>query len=125
MHENVKKAMIAADERSTTLMFRTMHNTARVFKNHVAMEVVKIEKKGNAKFEDVRELVSGLRGREVYTKGDIERGVWSAGLVLGLIDDCPSCDELCSRIVKEAEDIISKRLTSLVVPAGGKLRSKL
>ena len=29
IHENVKKAMVAATERDTNLMFRTMHNTSR------------------------------------------------------------------------------------------------
>jgi len=35
VHESVKQRMVEADERSTVLMFRTMHNTARVFKNKV------------------------------------------------------------------------------------------
>jgi hypothetical protein len=30
--DNIKKAMIAASERDTTHIFRTLHNTARVFK---------------------------------------------------------------------------------------------
>ena len=33
VHQNVKDKMKEADELSTNLMFRTMHNTARVFKN--------------------------------------------------------------------------------------------
>ena len=43
-------------------MFRTMHNTARVFKNAISNEVVAMEKRG-AKFEDVRHLVAGARGK--------------------------------------------------------------
>lgn len=72
-------------------MFRTLHNTARVFKNKVSMEVVAIEKKGNAKFDDIKHLVSGQRGRQVFENGDMDYGVWTAGQVMGLIDDVKIC----------------------------------
>ena len=42
--------------------------------------------------------------------GDVNAGAWSCGLVASLIHDIPTCDELVSRIVKEAEDIIRGRL---------------
>ena len=71
-------------ETDTVHIFRTLHNTARVFKNKVAQEVVAIERRpGGAKFEDVRELVSGQRGRLVYEEGDVDRGIWSAGTSVG------------------------------------------
>ncbi|KAJ3388823.1 hypothetical protein HDU84_009423 [Entophlyctis sp. JEL0112] len=113
IHENVKRAIVGGDERSTALMFRTLHNTARVFKNAVSSEVVAIEKRGNAKFEDVKHLVSGERGRKVFENGDIDGGVWTAGTVMGLIDDIPTCAELVSRMVREAEDIITLRLSGM------------
>ena len=62
IHQNVKEKMTEADELSTNLMFRTMHNTARVFKNSVSDQVVEIESTGNATFEDVKDLVAGQRG---------------------------------------------------------------
>jgi NAD(P)H-dependent flavin oxidoreductase YrpB (nitropropane dioxygenase family) len=71
------------------------------------MEVVALERRpGGTKFEDLRELVSGARGRLVYENGDPDYGVWSAGIVLGLIKDIPTCDVLVKRIEKEAESII-------------------
>ncbi|KAJ1548084.1 hypothetical protein HK405_004255 [Cladochytrium tenue] len=115
IHANIKRAMVEADERSTTLMFRTLHNTARVFKNEVAKKVVEIERRpGGAQFEDIRELVSGARGRTVYETGDVDGGVWTAGTVLGLIDDVPTCKVLCERMVADAESIITKRLGGMV-----------
>ncbi|TPX44359.1 nitronate monooxygenase [Synchytrium endobioticum] len=121
IHENVKKAMIAATERDTNLMFRTMHNTARVFKNKVSDEVVAIERQGNAKFQDVQHLVAGARGKMVYENGDVNHGVWSAGQVLGLIEDIPSCEELLNRMVSEAEDIINNRLAKMAGSASPRL----
>jgi NAD(P)H-dependent flavin oxidoreductase YrpB (nitropropane dioxygenase family) len=79
IHNNIKESIVKATERDTSLMFRTLHNTARVFKNKVSMEVVQIERKGNVKFEDIRHLVAGERGRKVYTTGDPDYGVWTAG----------------------------------------------
>ncbi|KAL1928754.1 hypothetical protein VTP01DRAFT_2540 [Rhizomucor pusillus] len=114
IHHNIKEAIVKADERSTALVFRPFRNTSRIFKNSVAREVNKREKNPNVKFEDVRELVAGARGRQVYTTGDPEFGVWTAGQVCGLINDIPTCKELVSRMVADAEDIITKRLSPIV-----------
>lgn len=61
---------------------------------------------GGAKFEDVRHLVAGARGKVVYDAGDPDYGIWTAGVSMGLIKDIPTCEELVSRIEKDAEDII-------------------
>jgi NADH:quinone reductase (non-electrogenic) len=100
IHDNIKQALVNAGERDTNLMFRTMHNTARVFKNAISNEVVAMERKGT-KFEEVRPLVAGARGRQALREGDIDGGVISAGMVIGLIDDIPSCAELIERIVAD------------------------
>lgn len=112
IHENVKKAMVKMDERSTNLIFRTLHNTARVARNSVSDEVVGIEAKGDASIDDVRHLVAGARGRIVFEDGDTEHGIWSAGMVLGLINDIPTVEELVTRIVAEAEELIKGRLAN-------------
>ena len=113
IHDKVKQQMIENDERSTNLIFRTLHNTARVAKNAVSDEVVAKEREG-AKFEDIQHLVSGQRGKVVYSEGDPDHGIWSAGLVQGLIHDIPTVQELLSRIVSEAEGIIRGRLSGFV-----------
>ncbi len=114
IHQKVKEALVANDERSTDLIFRTLHNTARVAKNKISQEVVAIEKRGNAKFEDVKELVAGTRGGVVYDSGDTDYGIWSAGQTQGLIHDIPSCAELVGRIMRDAEAIIRNRLDRLL-----------
>ena len=113
IHENVKQQMVENDERATDLIFRTMRNTARVAKNAISQKVVELER-GGAKFEDVRELVAGTRGKVVYETGDPDHGIWSAGMIQGLIHDIPSCAELISRIVQDAEEIINGRLAGMV-----------
>jgi nitronate monooxygenase len=103
IHENIKQALVNAGERDTNLMFRTMHNTARVFKNAISNEVVAAEKRG-AKFEDIRHLVAGARGKVAMKSGDVDGGVVSAGMVIGLIHDIPTCAELIERIVRECRE---------------------
>ncbi len=115
IHENVKRQMVENNERSTDLIFRTLRNTARVAKNSVSREVVEIESKGNATIDDIAHLVAGKRGRVVFETGDVEHGIWSAGMVQGLIHDIPTVEELVTRIVREAEEII-ERLGSLSSP---------
>ncbi len=113
IHQAIKEQIVANDERSTDLIFRTMHNTSRVARNAVSQQVVALEKQG-AKFEDVRELVAGVRGKSVYEVGDNDAGIWSAGQIQGLIHDIPSCQELISRMVREAEEIITGRLARFI-----------
>ena len=115
VHRNVKQAMVDADERQTTLIFRTLNNTARVFRNSIASEVVSIEgRPGDTDFADLQPLVAGARGREqVLEAGDVEGGIWTAGQVIGLIDDIPTCAELLKRMVSEAQEAIRSRVESL------------
>ena len=113
VHQNVKDKMTEADELSTNLMFRTMNNTARVVKNSVSNEVVEIESTGSATFEDVKDLVAGQRGRVVFEEGDLEHGIWSAGISVARVKDIPTCEEMVSRLVSDANNIIDDRLQSV------------
>lgn len=113
VHENMKQAMVDADERQTTLALRTLNNTARVFKNKISEEVVRIESRpGDTDFKDLQPLVAGVRGRErCIEAGEINDGIWTAGQVMGLINDIPTCEELINRMVSEAEQALADRLS--------------
>jgi len=113
IHQNIKEKIVASTERDTVHIFRTMNNTARVFKNAISQEVIRIERRpGGAKFEDVRHLVAGVRGRRVYETGNVDAGIWSAGIAVGLIRDIPTCEDLLRNIERDAEAVIG-RLASL------------
>lgn len=102
IHEDIKRALVSAGERDTRLIFRTLHNTARVLRNAVSEEVIAIERRpGGAQFEDVRPLVAGARGRAALRAGDVHGGVVTAGQCVGLIDDIPTCAELLERMVAQ------------------------
>ena len=101
-HPNIKQIYVDKDERDTNLIFRSLKNTARVVKNSVSDEIVDRLAKPGAEFSDVAELAAGVRGRKALVTGDTEGGVIWGGQSMGLIHDIPTCDELITRIVREA-----------------------
>ena len=113
IHENVKQAIVANDERGTNLIFRALHNTARVGKSAVSDEVVRLLSVTDAKFEDVAHLVRGVKAREVLETGNMTAGLFWAGQVQGLIHDIPTVAALIGRIVAQAEEIIRGRLATM------------
>jgi NAD(P)H-dependent flavin oxidoreductase YrpB (nitropropane dioxygenase family) len=114
IHEAVKRFIVNNDERATNLIFRSFRNTARVAKNSISDEVLALSATPAARFEDVAHLVRGARGREVLESGDLDAGLVWAGQVQGLIHDVPSCAELISRIMAQADAIIRQRLLAFV-----------
>ena len=117
IHDNIKRAYVESSERDTLLLYRPLRNTARFLRNAVTEEVLSIEKeKGkDIQFGDIRELVAGPRQQEAWFGGDKDRGVITTGMVVGLIDDVPTCQELLDRIIGEAEEIVRGTLPSTLV----------
>jgi nitronate monooxygenase len=114
VHDAIKQKIVASDERDTALIFRSLRNTSRVHKNRVAQDVVAIERRVGSSFDDIRELVSGVKGRQALETGEIDFGIWTTGLVQGLIDDVPTVKELVDRIVSESTMLIRGRLAEFI-----------
>ena len=105
VHERIKQALVAARETDTRLMFRTLRNSARVLANATSEEVLRLERReGGVRFEELRPLVAGERGRAALQSGQVDDGVVWAGQVVGLIDDIPSCAELLERMRRECRE---------------------
>jgi nitronate monooxygenase len=115
-HDNVKQALVAANELQTRLIMRSLRNTERVLTNATVEEILAIERdKGAATtIEDISHLVGGAGNRRVLQDGEMDAGAWSCGMVAGLIHDIPTCKELIGRIMAEAEAIIRSRLEGLL-----------
>ncbi|MEZ2298415.1 NAD(P)H-dependent flavin oxidoreductase [Variovorax sp. RCC_210] len=109
VHDAIKQALVKGSERDTRLMFRSFGNTARVFANAVANEVIATERRpGGCAFEDVRALVSGARGKAALESGEVDAGPVWAGQVIGLIDDVPTCAALLERTVAECRQQLAR-----------------
>ncbi len=116
VHENVKRALVEADELQTRLIMRPLRNTERVLKNAAVERVLEIEREKGPEvtIEDIRRFVAGEQGRKVLHDGEMDAGAWSCGMVAGLIHDVPTVKELVDRIMSEAEQIIRERLEGLL-----------
>lgn len=112
VHAKVKQALLDADERSTTLVMRSLRNTERVLRNTASTAIQQIEMQKGDKIDisDIRHLVAGAANRNVLQEGDMDAAVWSCGMVAGLIHDIPTVAELIDRIMVEATAIIRGKL---------------
>ncbi|MEO0907222.1 MAG: nitronate monooxygenase family protein [Pseudomonadota bacterium] len=115
VHDNVKAAIVAASELDTRLVMRPLRNTERVMTNDAVEDLLRIEKEKGAdlSFEDIIEQVAGVYPR-IMSEGDMDAGAWSCGMVAGLINDIPTCQELIDRIMAEADAIIAKRMGGML-----------
>ncbi len=111
VHQNVKDAIVAASELDTRLVMRPLRNTERVMNNKAVEKLLEIEKeKGDdLQFTDVIEQVAGVYPK-IMQEGTMDAGAWSCGMVAGLINDIPTCQELIDNIMAEADAIINERL---------------
>ena len=111
VHQNVKDAIVAASELDTRLVMRPLRNTERVLTNAAVERLLEIEKEKGAdlQFSDVIEQVAGVYPK-IMMEGTMDAGAWSCGMVAGLINDIPTCQELIDRIMAEADQIINQRL---------------
>lgn len=111
VHDNVKQAILMAKETDTRLVMRPLRNTERVLNNAAARKLLEKEKSlgTGLQFEDIIEEVVGVYPK-VMMNGQVDSGVWSCGMVAGLIHDIPTCRELVDRIMADAQQIIEKRL---------------
>jgi nitronate monooxygenase len=123
VHDKVKHAIVAATELDTRLIMRPLRNTERVLRNDAVDRLLEKEKTlgSELRFEDIFGEVAGVYPR-VMEEGDLDAGAWSCGMVVGLIRDVPTCQELIDRTMAEAEIIIRERLARVIaerVPSPG------
>jgi len=114
VHDQIKQALVAHNERDTRLIMRSLRNTERVMHNTTVDKVLEIEGRGNTRIEDIIPYVSGMVGKEMLEDGDLEKGTLAAGQCMGLIRDIPSCRELLDRIMNEAETIVRERFAGVI-----------
>ena len=115
VHDNVKQAIKAATELDTRLVMRPLRNTERVLNNTAAERLLEKERSlgKDLRVEDILDEVSGVYPK-VMIDGEMDSGVWSCGMVAGLIHDIPTCKELIDRIMAEAEMLVRERLEGML-----------
>ena len=101
IHDNIKQVLLNTTEIDTRLVMRSINATHRVLANPAAEHCLELEARG-ADFEQILEVVSGLKAKSMYDKGDIKEGIIACGQGIGLVRDIPSVGDLFDRIMKEA-----------------------
>jgi len=109
VHENVKRAIVEASELDTRLVMRPLRNTERVLANDAVDRLLEKEKElGDAiTIQDILPEVAGVYP-SIMMEGDMDKGAWSCGMVAGLINDVPTCQELIDGIMDEADAILAR-----------------
>src|SRR5277367_4782909 len=77
VHDNVKRALVAASELDTRLVMRPLRNTERVLRNASVDRVLEIEREKGAaiKFEDIIPDVAGVYPK-IMLEGVMDAGAW-------------------------------------------------
>ncbi len=115
VHDKVKQAILSATELDTRLVMRPLRNTERVLNNSAVERLLEKERTlgRDIGFEDIIDEVAGVYPK-VMMDGEVDAGVWSCGMVAGLIHDIPTCHELIQRIMSEADALIRDRLEGML-----------
>jgi NADH:quinone reductase (non-electrogenic) len=114
LHASLKAHLVAANERGTVLVGRSFGESSRVLRNRVSAAALEREKVGGATHKDLAPLIGAPAWMKAMEEGDVEGGAIPVGMVVGLIDDVPSCADLIARIVAEARSLVGERLRTVV-----------
>ena len=112
-HPRFKEWLLSAKETDTIITQRSIRVPARNLRNELALNVLEMERQG-ATLEDLMTITRGENARRVYLEGELNGGLAECGQVVGIIHDIPTVKEVIDGIIKGAEEIIRKKLYSLV-----------
>ena len=101
IHDNLKQALIAAEEVDTRLILRTVEATHRVWNNAAARKCCDLESEG-CELADLLDVAAGVKAKKMYDEGDLDIGIVSCGQGIGLCRDIPTIKDLFERMVEEA-----------------------
>jgi NAD(P)H-dependent flavin oxidoreductase YrpB (nitropropane dioxygenase family) len=107
IHDNLKRELIQASELDTMLIMRSIGATHRVWANAAAKKCAEMEE-NKADLNQILQVVSGEKARQMYVQGDLDVGIVSCGQGIGLIDDMPTVKEVLDRIMEQATQRVAQ-----------------
>ena len=105
-HENYKRAILKARDRSTMTTGHSLGHPVRALKNPMVYQFEELERRGITEAEIIEFGTGKLRLAAV--EGDMKNGSVMAGQIAGMVNDIIPVKELIERIVAEAEEIIGQ-----------------
>jgi enoyl-[acyl-carrier protein] reductase II len=104
-HDNYKRAILKARDRSTMTTGHSLGHPVRALKNPMVHQFEELERRGITEAEIIEFGTGKLRLAVV--EGDMRNGSVMAGQIAGMVNDIVPVKELIERIVAEAEEIIA------------------
>ena len=111
-NDNIKQELVAREEHHTELICKSLNLQGRALVNKTVKSILSVEEKGGG-LEELGPLLKGERCLKAYENGDVDHAALYVGQSIGLIHDIPTCEELLSKMVQEAEEQINKIQTQL------------
>ncbi|TRZ40620.1 nitronate monooxygenase [Niallia circulans] len=105
--QSYKAALVEGTEMDTVVIKRTFGTPGRVLKSAYTLDIIENERQG-AKYEDLKDKISGKSNLKYIYDGDQINGFAWAGQVIGLINDVPSVRELLDKIMKDATEGVER-----------------
>ena len=102
VHENYKKVILKAKDRSTVSTGNYTGHPVRVIENKFAKQILEMEKVGTPK-EEIEKLGTG-RLRLAVVDGDVENGSVMAGQVAAMVNEPMSTKENLEGFMRELEE---------------------
>lgn len=102
VHENYKKVILKAKDRSTVSTGNYTGHPVRVIENKFAKQILEMEKVGAPK-EEIEKLGTG-RLRLAVVDGDVENGSVMAGQVAAMVNEPMSTKEILEGFMRELEE---------------------
>lgn len=102
VHENYKKVILKAKDRSTVSTGNYTGHPVRVIENKFAKQILDMEKVGAPK-EEIEQLGTG-KLRLAVVDGDVENGSVMAGQVAAMVNEPMSTKEILEGFMKELEE---------------------
>jgi NAD(P)H-dependent flavin oxidoreductase YrpB (nitropropane dioxygenase family) len=104
IHDNLKRALIAATELDTLPILGSLHNTLRAWKNPAALKVAELEAK-QADMWEILPIVAGTETKRMYEEGDVDSGVIACSQSIGIVNEIKPVADVIQGMVQEAAKI--------------------
>ena len=106
-HQRVKEELVQRRENDTVMICKSINLQMRALRNAQVEKVMEVEARSGG-LEEIIPLIAGERQSAAWQSGDIDCSPFPVGQSIGLIEDVVSCEELLSRIMREAEDVLTR-----------------
>lgn len=109
IHDNYKKALLAAKDSDTIVTGRSVGGPVRVLKNKMSREYVRMEKQG-ATLEELELLTLGGLRRAVFD-GDVENGSVMSGQVAGQLHEIRPLRAILESLCDQRDQVLKETVS--------------